>query len=417
MIQGILIFKFVLNQTETGEFVPEFRPIKLIFNNEKFTEANYSELIVQNDIFGIFYQHTTGIVSDKGVFSNFYSGRLKETSFQIMSYFRQETDGSQYITIAIFELADELEIFLEIIKNMAESLNTIFETLVKINELQQISLLDKMISKFESEIKFAIFQIDRLSELDKIQKAALIFHSKERLKILELLREKPISKKELKNELEKIKENPNVDVLLDPFLELNLIKRDWIKGKRDKQTGIIKNQGEYLFLTKDIFFVRIPNIKLLNHLKEINHELYPKYEQKVVDFFSKYDPNTQSIEETKYLASILLNPDVYDFFVLMRNKYYPLDKMPNIFSEFADTEMILNDLKESNVIIEIKDKSNRSWIFLLTDIKPLIFFPEYLLLKVREAYKNENKDERLSYEIAKKALDLLEVAYPEKVEF
>ena len=77
MIQGILIFKFILNRTETGEFVPEFRPVNLIFNKEEFTETNYSELIVQSDIFGIFYQHTTGIVADKGVFSNFYSGRLK----------------------------------------------------------------------------------------------------------------------------------------------------------------------------------------------------------------------------------------------------------------------------------------------------------------------------------------------------
>lgn len=261
------------------------------------------------------------------------------------------------------------------------------------------------------------FKIEHLSELDKLQKTALIFHSEERLKILELLREKPVSKKELRNELEKIKENPNVDVLLDPFLELNLIKRDWIKGKRDKKTGIVQKQGEYLFLTKDIFFVRIPNKNLLNHLKDINHELYPKYEQKVVDFFSKYDPNTQSIEGTKNLASILLNPDIYDFFVLMRNKYYPLDKMPKIFSEFADTEMILNDLKGLNIITEIKDKNDRSWIFLLTDIKPFIFFPECFLPKIREAYKSKNKDERITYEIAKKALELLEVAYPEKFEF
>ncbi len=417
MIQSILIFKFILNRTETGEFVPEFRPIKLIFNNEKFTETNFSEMIVQNDIFGIFYQHTTGIVADKGVFSNFYSGRLKETPYQIISYYRQETDGTQYLTITIFELQDEIDIFWDIIKKMVESLNSIFTALIKISELQQISLLDKMISKIESILKFAIFQIEHLSELDKLQKTALIFHSEERLKILELLREKPVSKKELRIELEKIKENLNVDVLLDPFLELNLIKRDWIKGKRDKETGIIQNQGEYLFLTKDIFFIRVPNIKLLNHLKDINHELYPKYEQSVVDFFSKYDPNTQPTEETKKLASILLNPDIYDFFVLMRNKYYPLDKMPKIFSEFADTETILNDLKELNILTEIKDKGDRSWLFLLTDIKPFIIFPEYLLPKIREAYKSKNKDDRISYEIAKKAFELLKVAFPEKVEF
>jgi len=300
---------------------------------------------------------------------------------------------------------------------LTKRLNPIFKKLTEINQLKQISLFNEIISKFESELKFTIFKIDRLSRLDKLQKTALIFHSDERLKILEILRERPISKKELKNILEKIKENPNVDILINPFLELNLVRRDWIKGERDKRTGIIKNQGEFLFLTKDIFLSRVPNINLLNHLKNLNHKLYPKYEQKVVDFFSKYDPNIQSIEETKNLTSILLNPDIYDFFVLIRSKYYPLDKLPNIFSEFADPEMILNDLKKLNMITEIKDKDNRSWIFPLTDIKPLIFFPEYLLTKIRDAYKTKNKDECITYEIAKKALELLEVAYLEKIEF
>ncbi len=337
MIQGILVFKFILNQNESGEFVPTFRPLKLIINNEKFTEMNYSELIVQNDIFGIFYQHTTGIVADKGIFSNFYTGRLKETPYQIVSYFRQETDGSQYLTISIFELDDDIEIFMDQIKEMTERLNLIFKKLIEINELKQISLFDQIISKFESELNFTIFKIDRLSRLDKLQKAALIFHSDERLKILELLREGPISKKELKNILEKIKENPNVDVLINPFLELNLVRRDWIKGERDKRTGIIKNQGEFLFLTKNIFLSRVPNVNLLNHLKDTNHEIYPKYEQKVIEFFSKYDPNTQTVEETKKLASILLNADIYNFFVLMRSKFYPLDKLPKIFFSFCQT--------------------------------------------------------------------------------
>ncbi len=415
MIQAILIFKFVLNQTETGEFVPEFRTIKLIFNNEEFYETNYSKLIVKNDIFGIFYQHTTGIFADKDVVTNFYTGKLKETPYQIVSYFRQETDGSQYLTISIFELDDDIEIFMDQIKEMTERLNLIFKKLIEINELKQISLFDQIISKFESELNFTIFKIDRLSRLDKLQKAALIFHSDERLKILELLQEGPISKKELKNILEKIKENPNVDVLINPFLELNLVRRDWIKGERDKRTGIIKNQGEFLFLTKDIFLSRVPNVNLLNHLKDTNHEIYPKYEQKVIDFFSKYDPNTQTVEETKKLASILLNQDIYNFFVLMRSKFYPLDKLQKIFSVFAKPEIILDDLKKLNIMTEIKDKKERSWMLLLTDIKPLIFFPEYLLPKILEAYKN--KDERITYEIAKKALELLEVAYPEKVEF
>ncbi|MHA1661621.1 MAG: hypothetical protein ACTSUT_21205, partial [Promethearchaeota archaeon] len=406
-----------LNQSETGEIEPEFRPIQLIFKDKRFTQDNYSELIVENDIFAIFYQHTTGIQGvDEGQ-SNFYSGRLKESPFQIISYFRQDTTGSQYIVISIFELDDEIDIFEDLIRTMAVRLDYIFETLEKARKTQQISLISKITTRLGDELKFTLFQVERLSNLDKLQKAALIFNSNERLAILDTLRENPISKREMKNILEKLKANPNVDILVEPFLELNLIRRDWVKGIRNKETGIYTNQGEYLFLTKDIALVRVPNLGLLTYLKDSKNELYPKYQQRVTEFFANYDPLKQTVEETKKLASLLLNPDIYDNLVLMKSKFYPIDKIPKIFSDFADIEMMLEDLKNLNIVTEIKDKKDRSWILLLCEIKPLIFFPEYILPKIRKAYKSFDKEQKITREIAKRALSLLELTFPEKVEF
>ena len=101
----------------------------------------------------------------------------------------------------------------------------------------------------------------------------------------------------------------------------------------------------------------------------------------------------------------------------MRSNHYPLDKIPKIFSEFAVTEILLDNLKKLNIITEVKDQNKRSWILLLTDVKPLIIFPEYLLPKIREAYRNEGEDGKITYEVAKKALNLLEITYPEEVTF
>ena len=417
MIQGILTFQFKINQKESGEIEPEFVPIQLIFREEKFDEDNFSELIIENDIFAIFYQHTTGLSGVKYSYSNFYEGRLKETPYQVISYFKQVADGTQYLAISIFELDDEIEIFEDLIKHMGNRLDTIIDKLTRARNSKQLSLIENINIRLKNEIKFTIFQIDRLSNLDKLQKVALIYNSEERLKILELLREYPISKKELKSKLEKITATINVDILIQPLLELNLIRRDWIKGEKDKKTGEITHQGEYLFLVKDIMLARIPNENLLNHFKETNNELLPIYRQKVIDFFSNYDPYTQASEETRKLASILLNPDVYDFFVLMRHNHYPMDKIPKIFSEFAVTEILLDDLKNLNIITEVTDENDRKWICLLTDIKPLIVFPEYLLPKIRAAYKNKDSDGTITQEIAKKALSLLEITYPEKVKF
>ncbi|MFW9829175.1 MAG: hypothetical protein ACFFEY_16485 [Candidatus Thorarchaeota archaeon] len=417
MIQGILTFQFKINQKETGEIEPEFEPIQLIFREEKFDEDNFSDLLGENDIFAVFYQHTTGLFGVKYSYSNFYEGRLKETPYQVVSYFKQVADGTQYLAISIFELDDEIAIFEDLIKAMGNRLDVIFDKLTRAKNSKQLSLIENINIRLKNEIKFTIFQVERLSNLDKLQKASLIYNNEQRLKILETLRKAPISKNEMKRILEKMISTVNIDILLQPFLELNLIRRDWIKGEKDKQTGQIKYQGEYLFLVKDIMLSRIPNENLLNHFKETKNELLNPYKEKVIEFFANYNPYNRPIEENKKLASILLNPDVYDFFILMRHNHYPLDKIPKIFSEFAVTEILLDDLKKLNIITEVVDSNERKWICLLTDIKPLIIFPEYLLPKIRAAYKNQDSDGGITYEIARKALRLLEITYPEKVIF
>ena len=418
MIQGILTFKFDLNQNETtGEINPEFSPIQLVFSNKKFEENNFSGLILENDIFANFYQHTVGIFNPKYGFSNYYTGHLKETPYQVLSYFKQLADGTQYLTISMFELDDEIELFEDLIKDMAKRLDTIYDKLTKASNTRQLDLISNVNIRLKNELKYTIFQIERLSQLDKLQKVALIYNSSERIKILEVLRERPLAKSDIKTTVENLKPTANIDILLRPFLELNLIRRDWIKGEKDKKTGVITNQGEYIFLVKDIMFARVPNQNLLKHFKETNNELLPLFKQKALDFFNDYDPYDEPFENTQKLASILLNPDVYDFFILMRSNHYPLDKIPKIFSEFAVTEILLDNLKKLNIITEIKDQNKRSWICLLTDIKPLTIFPEYLLPKIREAFRKEDEEGKITYEIAKKALNLLEVSFPEKVTF
>ena len=417
MIEAILTFEFVLIQKPTGEVKPDFKPIVFHIENKDFKNENLSELTATSDLFSILYHHTTSIREISGGFSNYYEGRLKETPFQVSSYFIQAESGTQYLTLVLFTLDEDLGLYEDIIKSLAKKMDYLFETFETAKKTNQISLISKIHDNIETELKYATFQIKRLTNLDKIQKAALIFNSYERLEILKTLRECPKSKKDVREILERVKENPNLDVLLEPFLELNLIRRDWIKGKRDKVTGLVENQGEYLFLTKDIELLRVPNFDLLNHLKDSKSDLYEKYETQVIDYFSEYDPKDQTLEQKKKLSSILLNPDVYDLFAMLRSKYYPRDKIPNIFSEFADIELILDDLIQLKIITEIKDQKERPWLLLLTDIQPIIFFPEYLLERIKDAYHSQNSEKKIPYEVAKKALDLLEVAYPEQIEF
>ena len=165
MIQGILTFQFVLNQKETGEIEPEFRPIQILFreDEEHFTKENYSEMLAENDIFATFYQHTTGIIGTTKAMSNFYTGRLKDTPYQVFSYFRQENDGSQFLAVSIFELDDEIELFEELFKDLAKRLDVIYPTLIRAQNSRQISLISNINIRLANELKFTIFQIERLS--------------------------------------------------------------------------------------------------------------------------------------------------------------------------------------------------------------------------------------------------------------
>ena len=348
---------------------------------------------------------------------SYYTGRLKETAFQVFSYYRQESDGAQFLTMGIFELDDEIELYEDIIKELSTRLDVIFQTLLRAQNAKQISMISNVNIRLANELKFTLFQIERLSRLDKLQKVALIYNSPERLKMLEILRERPILKDDLKRIVEKMKPTINIDILLRPFIELNLVKRDWIKGEKDRKTGELTNQGEHLFLVKDITLARIPSEYLINHLKDSKEELFELYKQKVIEFFGTYDPLTEPIEETRKLASILLNPDIFDFWALLRSNYYPVDKIPKVFSDFAVTEILLDNLKKLNIITEVEDAEKRKWILLLTEIEPLVIFPEYVLPLIRGSYKKLEKESQISYEIAKKAYDLLEVSFPEKIEF
>ncbi|MCK4282421.1 MAG: hypothetical protein KAX10_09915, partial [Candidatus Lokiarchaeota archaeon] len=86
-------------------------------------------------------------------------------------------------------------------------------------------------------------------------------------------------------------------------------------------------------------------------------------------------------------------------------------------SDWFDIEVILSTLEDLKIVTTLKDKEDQGWVILLTDIKPLIIFPEFLLPKIREFFKSEDKEQKISIEIAKKALELLEVTYPEKVDW
>lgn len=428
MVIAIAIFKFDVNMTPAGSIEPEFRLLRATFS-EEFSGKEIHEFLTPNDLYKIYYALTTGrqTIEKKEEESEdskyrLHFGRLKDVPLDVICFYHQSADDSQYLIVSIYLLDEDYEIFEDIIRTLTKRTIPLFHRLATGN-VKNLQFLDSVYNAMDMEIKYAIFQIERLSNLTKTQKVGLIYFSEDRSRLLELLRNGPLSRKVVFMELTRTFENLNLDQALRPFIELNIIRRDWAKGTKDKETGIISGQGEFLFLVKDVFLVRKPPELIIAQMKE-NQDIGPKYLKIVEEFYKPYDPIKDVKKEGKILGTFLLNPDIYDLMSLLANRSYLREKMPKVLSAFSDPEQIIQNLVDSKVLVTIKDHDDKEWLCSICEITPIVVFPEYVAKAIQNRFFSftEKKDEHfflepLTSEIAKKALDFLETTYNEKVEF
>jgi hypothetical protein len=228
---------------------------------------------------------------------------------------------------------------------------------------------------------------------------AQIFTSEKGRTILEILREKAYSRKELRENLEdKLgKAIYNLEITLDPFVKTDLIKQDWIEGDSDIS----------LFLISDFTIMRVPATKLIDDAKNNLPTPYlaTQYLEQVNSYFANYTPTS---EDNLKIAYDMINPDKYDFITLFREKAYPINKIPKSPGEtFDEIKEMLSSLEKDKILTIIKDQKGLEWIFLLTDPTAQTFYPEYMIENIRE----KTAEKKLKKKTAIKYLELLEQFY------
>jgi len=228
---------------------------------------------------------------------------------------------------------------------------------------------------------------------------AQIYTSERSRKILEILQEKAVTKTELRNLLEeKIgRYIANLDNSLAPFVKTDLVKQDWIEGDPDIS----------LFLLSDFSIMRAPVNKVIEDARKgiPNPYLASKYLELVTNYFSDYEP---SFDDNLKIASHMINPDIFDYIILLREKPYPINKLPKGPGEsFEQIKKFLIALENDKVIAVLKDEDDTVWVFLLTDLIAQTFYPEYLI----ENIGNAITEAKLKKETAVKHLELLELVY------
>ena len=373
MPKGIIITEW----TEDEGLVPKF---------------NYPEEIEidMDDMMRIFYAHITGAGEAGNVMV-----RLEKARSNVSSYFTGMESEKPFMINLILDLGEEPEMFGEtVIQDINES---ILDFLNRMGTgVSQDYEIDKDLKKY---IKGALFLLERLKNLTKEQRLAQIYVSEKGRTILEILQEKPLSRKELQGLLgEKLnKLISNIEITLDPFIKTGLIKQDWVEGDSDIS----------LFLLKDFSFFRSPVTKLIKDAKKNlpTPTLATKYIEEVTKFFTNYHP---TLEDNVRIAQNMMNPDKYDYITLFRERAYPLNKIPRGPGEsIEEVGGFLKSMVDDNIIIVLKDEKNLDWVLLFTDVVAHTFYPEYLIEKIRK----DSVEGKLNKNIAIKHLDFLEETY------
>ena len=349
------------------------------------------DLVVDlDDMMRIFYAHITGAGEAGNVLV-----RLEKARSNVSSYFTGMESENQFIINFIMELGEDPEIFGEAVLSEINQNILFYLKSISQNPSNRLDITNEL----KNYIKNSLTYIERLKNLTKEQVMAQIYNSEKGRLILEILQEKPRSKKDLHSLLEEKtgKFIPNIDILLSHFVKTDLVRQDWIKGDPDIS----------LFLLSDFIVARRPVNKLIDDAKKgvPNAYLANKYLEIVSSYFSNYTPTE---EDSLKIAGHMINPDVFDYVVLFREKSYPINKVPRGPGEtFDKVKTFLATLEADNIIKIIKDQSDVEWIFLVTDITALVFYPEYLIENIRKAVS----EDILKKESAVRHLELLEQIY------
>ena len=343
-----------------------------------------------DDMMRIFYAHITGAGEAGNVLV-----RLEKARSNVSSYFTGMESETPFMINLMLDLGEEPEMFGETVIH-------------EINE-KILSFLNRMgtdvsqnyeeVKELRLYIKTALFLLERLKNLTREQRLAQIFVSEKGRAILQILQDKPLSRKELQGFIEEKlnKLITNIEITLDPFVKTGLIKQDWVEGDSDLS----------LFLLSDFSLFRTPVAKLIEDAKNRlpTPTLATKYLEEVNKFFSNYQP---SFDDNLKIAQNMMNPDKYDYISLFRERAYPLNKIPRGPGEsIEEVGGFLKTLEDDKIIIILKDEKDLEWVLLFTDVIAQTFYPEYLIEKIRK----DSVEGKLKKNIAIKHLEFLEETY------
>jgi len=190
-------------------------------------------------------------------------------------------------------------------------------------------------------------------------------------------------------------------------IDLEAVLADLIKGEIIKVASVKGIPSEVIFLTKDIFMLRVPPDILFKNPEA--HGLPPQfsriYREDVQKFFNGYYPNE---DDNLKLLDVLIDPEIYQTLQLLRKAIATMEDFDKLKNKgVSDIYSVLKKLYDTQMIKVFKDENGVEYYTLITDFYISAIFPKYILNVIEVINQQKSKSDKVLIQY----LNILEETY------
>jgi hypothetical protein len=194
---------------------------------------------------------------------------------------------------------------------------------------------------------------------------------------------------------------------LEAIIDLEAILAELIKSELIKVASVKGIPSELIFLTKDIFMLRVPPEKLFKDPIDygLPSQFVAEYQEEIQKFF-KYYRSTE--EDNLILVNSLINPEVYETLRLLRSAIVTMRDLEKLRNKgVSDINGVLKKLWDTKMIKVFKDENGVEYYALLTDFYIDFIFPKYILNAIKVINEQKSKSDKVLIQY----LNILEETY------
>ena len=266
--------------------------------------------------------------------------------------------------------------------------------------------------KYKKMVPKLYKQIARYTQMTAEQIQASVLNDPIRRAIVQtLMKNGTLQSDELEQMIfDEIGKKIEVDLILRPLVKMGVVATGWVEGLA----------SEVIYLTRALFILRKVSHETVLAVR--NSEYSPAVAEEFIEsstnyhkeYLLKFKENLFDTlwSEAENLSKFLLDFDAYDIIHSLRSGPVELDELKNKF-DIAESKFkkILKNLKDADIVAQIKDEEKRSHLLLLCNPELSTVYPEWLIQRIVDLYNAEDVDSRQAMHY----LEVLKMSHPSQI--